>query len=50
VAEDSFQEKLWDALGDDDRLDAVEARLKRIRTLSLGRWRGLARSKCYAGA
>ncbi|KAI0302361.1 hypothetical protein B0F90DRAFT_1816567 [Multifurca ochricompacta] len=25
--EEQFQEKLWDALGDDDRLDAVEARL-----------------------
>jgi hypothetical protein len=27
VEDDAFDEKLWDALGDDDRLGAIEARL-----------------------
>jgi len=40
VAEDSFQERLWDALGDDDRLDAVEARLNEYAHVPR-RWRGV---------
>jgi len=40
VAHDSFQEKLWDALGDDDRLDTVEARLNEYAHIPR-RWRGV---------
>jgi hypothetical protein len=41
VAEDSFQEKLWDALRDDDQLDAVEARLNEYAHVPR-RWRGVS--------
>lgn len=45
VAHDSFQEKLWDALGDDDRLDAIEARLNEYAQIPR-RWRGVG-SQAY---
>lgn len=37
--EESFQEKLWDALGDDERLDGIEARLNDYAHVPR-RWRG----------
>jgi hypothetical protein len=37
--DDTFREKLWDALGDDDRLDAVEAQLNEYAHVPR-RWRG----------
>ena len=37
--DDSFHEKLFDALGDDDRLDTVEARLNEYAHIPR-RWRG----------
>ena len=40
-AEESFQEKLWDALGDDDRLDGIEARLNEYAYVPR-RWRGVS--------
>lgn len=40
VAHDSFQEKLWDAFGDDDRLDTIEARLNEYAHIPR-RWRGV---------
>jgi hypothetical protein len=45
MAHDSFQEKLWDALGDDDRLDAIEARLNDYAHIPR-RWRGVG-SQAY---
>lgn len=45
VAHDSFQEKLWDALGDDDRFDAIEARLNEYAHIPQ-RWRGVG-SQAY---
>jgi hypothetical protein len=38
--EDRFEQKLWDALGDDDRLDGVEARLNEYAHVPR-RWRGV---------
>jgi len=43
--EDSFQEKLWDALGDDDRLDGIEARLNEYAYVPR-RWRGVSPQAC----
>jgi hypothetical protein len=37
--DDRFEQKLWDALGDDDRLDGVEARLNEYAHVPR-RWRG----------
>jgi hypothetical protein len=39
--EDSFHEKLWDAFGDDDRLENVEARLNEYAHIPR-RWRGVS--------
>ena len=39
VEEESFQEKLWDALREDERLDGVEARLSEYAYIPR-RWRG----------
>jgi hypothetical protein len=41
VEEESFQEKLWDALRDDERLDGVEARLNDYAYIPR-RWRGVS--------
>ncbi|KAI9455647.1 hypothetical protein F5148DRAFT_984692 [Russula earlei] len=41
VAEDSFHEKLWDALGDDDRLETVGARLNEYAHVPQ-RWRSVS--------
>jgi hypothetical protein len=45
VVEESFQEKLRDALEDDDRLDGIEARLNEYAYVPR-RWRG-ASSQAY---
>jgi hypothetical protein len=41
VEEENFQEKLWDALRDDERLDGVEARLNDYAYIPR-RWRGVS--------
>lgn len=41
VIDDGFQERLWDALGDDDRLDAIETRLNDYAHVPR-RWRGVS--------
>jgi hypothetical protein len=46
VAEESFQEKLWDALRDDERLDGVEAQLNEYAYIPR-RWRGVS-SRAYS--
>ena len=39
VTDDSFHERLWDAFGDDDRLDSIEAQLNEYAYVPR-RWRG----------
>jgi hypothetical protein len=46
VVEESFQEKLRDALEDDDRLDGIEARLNEYAYVPR-RWRGVS-SQAYS--
>jgi hypothetical protein len=46
VEEESFQEKLWDALDDDDRLGGIEARLNEYAYVPR-RWRGVS-SQAYS--
>jgi hypothetical protein len=41
VEEESFQEKLWDALGEDERLDGIETRLNEYAYIPR-RWRGVS--------
>jgi len=45
VEDERFQQKLWDALGDDDRLDGVEARLNEYAHVPR-RWRGVSFQEC----
>lgn len=40
VEDERFEQKLWDALGDDDRLDGVEARMNEYAHVPR-RWRGV---------
>ncbi len=46
VVEESFQEKLWDALRDDERLDGIEAQLNEYAYIPR-RWRGVS-SRAYS--
>jgi len=46
VEEESFREKLWDALGEDERLDGIEARLNEYVYIPR-RWRGVS-SRAYS--